>query len=89
MVRISNRSSYFECVKEVTNKLQIRWNEMKGIDGVRLVVAVVLAMLYDGNMHNKDGVKSKGGKKVEEGIEHRVAKPMSKRMEERKAEEES
>ena len=88
-MRISNRSSYFECVKEVTNKLQIGWNEMKGIDRVWLVVAVIIAMLYYSDMHNKDGVKSKGGKEVEEGIEHRVANPMSKRMEERKAEEES
>ena len=88
VVRISDRSGYFECAEEVANEMKVGGNEVKGIDIVQLVVTVVLEMLYDGNMRNKDSAKSKGGKEVEEGIEHRVTNPMSKRAEERKAEEE-
>ena len=50
-------------------------------------VVVVLALLYDGEVRNKDCAKSKYSKKVEKGIEHRVASPKLK-AEKRKAEEE-
>jgi hypothetical protein len=87
VVRISNSSDYFECVKKVANELEVGRNEMKGIDEVWLVVAVVLEMVYDSKVCNKNCAKSKCGKKVEERIEHRVANPKSK-AEGRKAEEE-
>ena len=88
VVRISDSSSYFECVQKVMNDLKIRRNEVNGIDEVQKVVAVVLVMLYDGEVCNKDGAESKGSDKVEERIKHRVANLRSKRAEERKAEEE-
>ena len=76
-MRISDGSNYFECVQEVANKLNVRGNEVNGIDEVQKVVRVI----HDGEVCNKDSAKSKGGKKVEEGIEHRVANPKSKRAE--------
>ena len=39
---------------------------------------IVLASLYDNEVCDKNCVKSKCGKKIEEGIKHRVASPRSK-----------
>ena len=63
-------------------------SDLNGIDEVQKVVAVVLVLLYDGEVCNKDSAESKGSDKVEERIKHRVANPRSKMAEERKAEEE-
>ena len=35
-------------------------------------------MLYNGEVGNKDWAKDECGKKIEEGIKHRVASPRSK-----------
>ena len=51
---------------------------MNGINRVRLAMLIVLASLYDNEMCDEKRVKSKCGKKIEEGIEHRVASPRSK-----------
>ena len=78
MVRISDGSSYFDCAQEVVNELKIGRNEVDGIDGIRLTVSIVLASLYDNEMCDDKRVESKCGKKIEEGLKHRVANPKLK-----------
>ena len=51
---------------------------MNGINGIRCAVLIVLASLYDNEMCDEKRVKSKCGKKVEEGLKHRVANPKLK-----------
>ena len=78
MVRISDGSSYFEHAQDVVNELKVGRNEVNGINGIRLAVLIVLASLYDNEMCDKKRVKSKCGKKIEEGLKHRVANPRLK-----------
>ena len=78
MVRISDGSSYFECTQQVVDKLKVGRNEVNGINGIRLAVLIVLASLYDNEMCDEKRVKSKCGKKIEEGLKHRVANPKLK-----------
>ena len=78
MVRISDGSSYFERAQEVVNELKVGRNEVNGVDGIRLAVLIVLASLYDNEMCDEKRVKSKCGKKIEEGLKHRVANPKLK-----------
>ena len=54
MVRISDGSSYFERTQEVVDELKVGRNEVNGIDEVRKVVTVVLAMLYDGEVGDEN-----------------------------------
>ena len=78
MVRISDSSSYFERAQEVVDELKVGRNEVNGINEIRLAVLIVLASLYDNEMCDEKRVKSKCGKKVEEGLKHRVANPRLK-----------
>ena len=77
-MRISDGSSYFERVQKVVNELKVGRNEVNGINGIRLAVLIVLASLYDNEMCDEKRVKSKCGKKIEEGLKHRVANPKLK-----------
>ena len=77
-MRISDGSSYFERAQEVVNELKVGRNEVNGINGIRCAVLIVLASLYDNEMCDEKRVKSKCGKKVEEGLKHRVANPKLK-----------
>ena len=43
-----------------------------------MAVLIVLASLYDNKMCDEKRVKSKCGKKIEEGLKHRVANPKLK-----------
>ena len=78
MVRISDGSSYFERAQEVVDELKVGRNEVNGINRIRLAVLIVLASLYDNKMCDEKRVKSKCGKKIEEGLKHRVANPRLK-----------
>ena len=78
MVRISDGSSYFDCVQEVVDELKVRRNEVDCINGIRLALLIVLASLYDNEMCDEKRVKSKCGEKIEEGPKHRVANPKLK-----------
>ena len=78
MVMISDYSSYFECAQEVVNELKVRRNEVDGINEIWLAVSIVLAILYDNEMCDEKRVKSKCGKKKEDGLKHRVANPKLK-----------
>ena len=77
-MRISDGSSYFERVQEVVDELKVGRNEVNGINRIRLALLVVLASLYDNEMCDEKRVKSKCGKKIEEGLKHRVANPKLK-----------
>ena len=77
-MRISDGSSYFDCAQEVVDELKVGRNEVNGINGIRCAVLIVLASLYDNEMCDEKRVKSKCGKKVEEGLKHRVANPKLK-----------
>ena len=77
-MRISDGSSYFECAQKVVDELKVRRNEVNGINGIRLALLIVLASLYDNEMCDEKRVKSKCGKKKEEGLKHRVANPKLK-----------
>ena len=77
-MRTSDGGSYFEHVQKVTNELNVKRNEVNGIDEVWKVVVVILVMLYDSEVCNKSCAKSKCSKKVEEEIKHRVANPKLK-----------
>ena len=77
-MRISDGSSYFECAQKVVDELKVGRNEVNGINGIRCAVLIVLASLYDNEMCDKKRVKSKCGKKIEEGLKHRVANPRLK-----------
>ena len=77
-MRISDGSSYFERAQEVVNELKVGRNEVNGINGIQLAVLIVLASLYDNKMCDEKRVKSKCGKKIEEGLKHRVANPRLK-----------
>ena len=74
-MRISDGGSYFECTQDVVNELKVGRNEVDGINGIRLALSIVLASLYDNEMCDEKRVKSKCGKKIEEGLKHRVANP--------------
>ena len=78
MVRISDGSSYFERAQELVDELKVGRNEVNGINEIRLAVLIVLASLYDNEMCDEKRVKSKCGKKIEEGLKHRVANPKLK-----------
>ena len=78
MVRISDGSSYFERAQDVVNELKVGRKEVDGINGIRLALSIVLASLYDNEMCDEKRVKSKCGKKIEEGLKHRVANPRLK-----------
>ena len=78
MIRISSGSSYFERAQEVVNELKVGRNEVNGINRIQLAVLIVLASLYDNEMCDEKWVKSKCGKKIEEGLKHRVANPRLK-----------
>ena len=86
-MRISDGSSCLELVQKVANELNVRRNEVNGVNRVRLVVLIILASLYDNDVCDKNFAKSKCSKKVEEGLKHRVANSKLK-AEGRKAEEE-
>ena len=77
-MRISDGSSYFERAQEVVNELKVGRNEVNGINGIRLALLIILASLYDNEMCDEKRVKSKCGKKIEEGLKHRVANPRLK-----------
>ena len=78
MVRIGDGGSYFECAQDVVDELKVGRDEVDGINGIRCAVLIVLASLYDNEMCDEKRVKSKCGKKVEEGLKHRVANPKLK-----------
>ena len=77
-MRISDGSSYFERAQDVVDELKVGRNEVNGINRIRLAVLIVLASLYDNEMCDEKRVKSKCGKKIEEGLKHRVANPRLK-----------
>ena len=77
-MRISDGSSYFVRAQDVVDELKVGRNEVNGIDGIRLALLIVLASLYDNEMCDEKRVKSKCGKKIEEGLKHRVANPKLK-----------
>ena len=77
-MRISDSGSDFKCVQKAANELKVGGNEVNGIDGIRLTLLIVLASLYDNEMCDEKRVKSKCGKKIEEGLKHRVANPKLK-----------
>ena len=74
-MRISDGSSYFDCAQKVVDELKVGRNEVNGINRIRLAVLIILASLYDNEMCDEKRVKSKCGKKIEEGLKHRVANP--------------
>ena len=77
-MRISDGSSYFYRAQELVDELKVGRDEVNGINEIRLALLIVLASLYDNEMCDEKRVKSKCGKKVEEGLKHRVANPKLK-----------
>ena len=78
MVRISDDSGYLDRAQDVVNELKVGGNEVDGINGIRGAALIVLASLYDNEMCDEKRVKSKCGKKKEDGLKHRVANPKLK-----------
>ena len=78
MVRISDGSGYLERAQEFVNELKVGGDEVNGVNGIRGAALIVLASLYDDEMCDEKRVKSKCGKKKEEGLKHRVANPKLK-----------
>ena len=72
MVRISDGSGYLERTQEFVDKLKVGGNEVNGVNGIRSALLIVLASLYDNEMCDEKRVKGKCGKKIEEGLKHRV-----------------
>jgi hypothetical protein len=53
-MRIGDNSKGLEYFKKVDEDLKVGEGEVKGIDKVRKVVMVVLVILYDGEVGNKN-----------------------------------
>ena len=53
MVRIRENNSELQYIQKVDKRLKVARDELNGVNKVREVVMVVLAMLYNGEMGNK------------------------------------
>ena len=53
-MRISGSGSYLNCAQEVVDELKVGGNEVESIDEIGKVVTVVLAILYNGEVGNKN-----------------------------------
>ena len=54
VVRISDNSGDSKHLEKIGKKLKVGGNELKSVDEIRKVVTVVLAMLYDSEVGNKN-----------------------------------